>query len=260
MGDYWLTDLPAKLSGLPNVSFYSGWQTRSRSSGGYDKLLGVAVHHTASRTSTANDCYYNWVTCGDGPVGAIYLGRAGEIVVGAAGATNCVGKGGPWNLSRGTVPKDQGNQNTISIEAGNAGDGSEAWPAAQQDAYIALVRALCQGYGFDPSRDVLSHYEWCLPTCPGRKIDPAGPSRWGSINAAGTWNMDAFRAELATTEEVDMTDTQAAQLAHISQTVDGLWQGQIATNSTLWDGDQSVIGRLSRIEDRVAALEQAAGL
>ena len=197
MGSIWLSDLPAKLSGVPNVSFYSGWQTRSRSSGGYDALLGIAVHHTASQTSTANDCYYQWVTCSDGPVGAIYIGRAGEIVVGASGATNCVGKGGPWNLSRGTVPLDKGNQNTISIEAGNNGVG-EPWPEAQQNAYIALVRALCSGYGF-ASSDVISHYEWCLPSCPGRKIDPAGPSRWGSINASGTWDMNLFRAELTGT-------------------------------------------------------------
>ena len=194
MGSIWLTDLPSKLSGIPNVNVYSGWQTRSRGSGGYDALLGIAVHHTASKTSTQNDCYYNWVICDDGPVGAIYLGRAGEIVIGAAGATNCVGKGGPWNLSRGTVPQDKGNQNTISIEAGNSGTG-EPWPDAQQNAYIALVKALCDGYGF-AATDVISHYEWCLPSCPGRKIDPAGPSRWGSINASGTWNMDLFRAEL----------------------------------------------------------------
>lgn len=194
MGSIWLTDLPAKLSGVPNVSVYNGWQTRSRSSGGYDNLLGVAVHHTASNTSPESDMYYQWVTCPDGPVGAIYLGRDGRIVIGAAGATNCVGKGGPWDLSRGTVPLNQGNQNTISIEAANTGVG-EPWPQVQQDQYVALVRALCSGYGFAPS-DVISHYEWCLPSCPGRKIDPAGPSRWGSINSAGTWNMDLFRAEL----------------------------------------------------------------
>lgn len=196
MGATWLTDLPQVLSGLSNVSFYSGWQTRSRSSGGYDGLVGIAIHHTASSTSTANDTYYQWVTCPDGPVGAIYLGRAGEIVVGAAGATNCQGKGGPLTTSRGTVPKDKGNQYMIAIEAGNNGVG-EPWPEVQQDQYVALVKALCDGYGFDPGRDVYGHFDYCAPSCPGRKIDPAGPSRFGTVNSNQTWDINVFRAAVS---------------------------------------------------------------
>jgi peptidoglycan hydrolase-like protein with peptidoglycan-binding domain len=102
-----------------------------------------------------------------------------------------VGKGGPRTFSRGTAPLDRGNQNTISIEAGNNGVG-EPWPKVQQDQYVRLVRALCDGYGFKAS-DVFSHYEWT----PGRKIDPAGPSRFGVINMNDTWNMDLFRKEVA---------------------------------------------------------------
>jgi peptidoglycan hydrolase-like protein with peptidoglycan-binding domain len=197
MGGIWLRDLPDVLSGLPNVSLYDGWSNRSRSSGGYDALLGIAIHHTASTTTTANDTYYQWVTAmtggGEGPIGAIYLGRAGEIVIGAAGATNCQGKGGPLKTSKGTIPQDKGNQNMIAIEAGNGGTG-EPWPDAQQDAYVALVKALCDGYGFDANRDVYGHFDYCAPSCPGRKIDPAGPSRFGSVNKNGTWDINMFRA------------------------------------------------------------------
>lgn len=196
MGAYWLHDLPQVLGGLSNVSFYSGWQDRSRSSGGYDGLVGIAIHHTASNTSAENDMYYMWVSSSDGPVGAIYLGRDGRIVVGAAGATNCQGKGGPLTTSQGTVPKDKGNQYMIAIEAANAGTG-EPWPTVQQDQYVALVRALCDGYSFDPYTDVFGHFDYCAPSCPGRKIDPAGPSRFGVVNQNDTWDINVFRAEVA---------------------------------------------------------------
>lgn len=251
MGAYWLTDLPHVLAGIPNVTYYQGWQTRSRSSGGYAEVLGVAVHHTASSTSTANDNYYQWVTCSDGPVGAIYLGRDGGIVVGAAGATNCVGKGGPWTMSRGTVPLDRGNEYTISIEAGNAGTG-EPWPQIQQDRYITLVRALCAGYGLQP-RDVISHYEWTLPSCPGRKIDPAGPSRWGTINASGTWDMDRFRAEL---EEDDMALTND----DIDRIAKAVWALKISVPDKDPQGASWVLGQTYIMTQRtVKASEEAAG-
>lgn len=192
MGAYWLHDIGAALAGLP-VSFYGGWETRSRSSGGFDKILGIAIHHTASKTSPASDMSYMWKSCPDRPVGNIYLARDGSITVGAAGAANTQGKGGPLSCSKGTVPKDKGNQNMIAIEAANAGTG-EPWPQAQTDSYVALVRALCNHYGFDPNRDVYGHYDYCAPSCPGRKIDPAGPSPFGAVNASGTWDIGLFRA------------------------------------------------------------------
>ena len=102
------------------------------------------------------------------------------------GGTNTNGSGqDPCNL----IGDDSMNSSAIGIEAGNNGTG-EPWPAAQQDAYITLVAALCAAYGIDHTQ-VHAHAEWA----PSRKVDPAGPSRWAS---SGTWNMDAFRAELAT--------------------------------------------------------------
>jgi len=190
MGGIWLYDLPEALAGLGGVSFYDGWETRSRSSGGYDALLGIAVHHTASQTSAANDTAYMWRNADDRPIGAIYLARDGQIIVGCAGATNCVGKGGPLLTTKGTIPKDGGNARSISIEAANNGVG-EQWPDVQQDRYIELVDRLLRWYGF-AAADVFSHHEWA----PDRKIDPAGPSRFGTINTSMTWNMGYFRAAL----------------------------------------------------------------
>jgi hypothetical protein len=65
----------------------------------------------------------------------------------------------------------------------------EPWPGVMQDAYVAGVAALADAYDVDQG-NILSHQEWA----PTRKVDPAGPSRFGSINSSGTWNMDQFRA------------------------------------------------------------------
>jgi hypothetical protein len=211
MGSIWLHNLPDVLEGL-DFRLYSGWENRSRSSGGYNALMGIVVHHTASNTSTSSDTNYMWNNSPDKPVGAIYLARDGEIVVGAAGATNCAGKGGPYSTSKGTIPLDSGNSNTINIEAGNAGTG-EQWPTVQQDAYVALVAALCRGYDLDPTRDVLSHFEWA----PDRKIDPAGNSRYAS--GGNKWNMDKFRSDVKAKlappppEEEEVTEAEMDKIA-----------------------------------------------
>jgi hypothetical protein len=223
MGAVWLYDLPDVLAaGGLTVDVWPGWENRARGSGGYDAVRAVFAHHTASNTSPASDMSFMWdSTSGDQPIGAVYLARDGTVTVGAAGATNTQGKGGPWTLSTGTIPKDAGNGYGIAVEAANAGTG-EPWPVAQCDAYTAVCGALCAGYGLDPARDVLSHWEWCEPSCPGRKIDPAGPSPWAA--GADRWDMAAFRTAVVAgwtlppplpPEVPDMTDEQAAQLAAV---------------------------------------------
>jgi len=197
VGAIWLYDLPDVLAaaGL-TVDVWPGWENRARSSGGYDAVRAVFVHHTASNAAPENDMSYMWNDNGtaDQPIGAIYLARDGRLTVGAAGATNTQGKGGPWDLSTGPIPKDTGNAYGIAIEAANGGTG-EPWPAAQTAAYVTACRALCNAYGLDPSTDVLAHFEWCAPSCPGRKVDPVGPSPY----AAGTvsWDMAAFRRDVS---------------------------------------------------------------
>jgi hypothetical protein len=195
LGSRWLHDFPQALAGLSNVTYYPGWQTRSRSSGGFDQLLGVLCHHTATSASGSFDgyCRVAWTSHPERPVANISLGRAGEICVGVAGASNHAGKGGPRNMSKGTVGRDQGNRVLLGIEALNTGVG-EPWPQVQIDQYLALVRALCDFYGFDARTDVIGHHEYT----PTRKIDPAnGPgvsSPFGSINRSGTWDMNQFRS------------------------------------------------------------------
>jgi hypothetical protein len=84
----------------------------------------------------------------------------------------------------------------IAIEAANNGVG-EPWPQVQLDAYVALVGALCWWYDLDPQSDVYSHWQYCAPSCPGRKIDPAGPTPSrpdiGGTSGSATWSTQAFR-------------------------------------------------------------------
>lgn len=185
MGATWLLSMPQVLrdAGL-DVDTYSGWQTRSRSTGGYDKVLGVQVHHTASVTAPENDMGYMWRNASIAPIGALYLARNGKVTVGAAGATNTSGRGGPL----GSIPKDQANKHVISVEAANAGNG-ETWTPEQQRIYPILCNALVRAYSLDFSVPGLhGHFEWT-----SRKIDPAGNSRWAS--GANKWDMNLFRSD-----------------------------------------------------------------
>lgn len=191
MGAIWLGSLPDVLrnAGL-NVAVYPGWEHRSRSTGGYDALMAIQVHHTASSgTSPQNDMAYMWKNASARPIGAIYLEPSGKITVGAAGATNTSGKGGPLITTRGTIPLDAANRYVIAIEAANRGDG-QLWPDAQLDAYVRMVAALNVAYFDGQLRtpgDVHSHFEWA----PGRKNDPAGNSWYAT--GRNMWNMTQFR-------------------------------------------------------------------
>src|SRR5262245_52297235 len=213
VGAYWLHDLDDVVAATGLVHrCWNGWETRSRSSGGYDQVWAVFTHHTASSTSPDADCRYMWdASGGDQPIGALYLARDGSVTIGAAGATNCQGKGGPWTLSHGTIPQDKGNTYGIAVEAANNGTG-EAWPAAQTDAYVILVAALCDAYGLDPARDVLAHFEWVQPSCPGRKVDPVGPSPYAT--GAQSWDMNRFRADCVATTPTPPTPPAQAEVTN----------------------------------------------
>ncbi|HEY4377308.1 MAG TPA: N-acetylmuramoyl-L-alanine amidase, partial [Acidimicrobiales bacterium] len=163
MSGRYLTDLAdvCRRAGLV-VQEEPGWQSRSRSSGGYasGRPTTVMCHHTASGASSDGQADVNYCCYGsaDRPLANLYLARSGKVWVMAAGATNTNGKGGPLN----GVPADSMNTYAVAIEAANNGVG-EPWPAAQQDAYVVLVVALQDAYGCP---HVSSHFEWS----PGRKI------------------------------------------------------------------------------------------
>ena len=202
-----LTDLGETLRGAGlSVTEFDGWQQRSRRSGGYDGgPIAIVLHHTASQSSSdgQNDARFIVTKDGGAPVANLYLDRTGNWWVLAAGATNTNGRGGPW----GPIPENGANARVIGIEAANNGLG-EPWPAVMQDKYVTGVAALADRYGID-SNNVLSHHEWA----PTRKIDPAGPSRFGSINRANTWDMNMFRSAVNAARSepgtVHVTDSKA---------------------------------------------------
>ena len=172
-----------------------GWQTRSRSSGGFPAPpIAIFWHHTASATTPANDLAYMIDGSPDAPVGNMLLDRGGVVWPIAAGASNCAGKGGPSTFSRGTIPVDQGNTYGWQIEAANNGVG-EPWPQVQIDAYFLASNTLSELFGNTPA-DLIGHAHYT-----SRKIDPAaagsvqGPWRPGSINSSQTWDLDDMRAE-----------------------------------------------------------------
>lgn len=162
-----------------NLRLWNGWQNNTRSTGGFEQLLGIVVHHTASGSGTSFDA--DWTYCAqnhqDAPVANLLLGRDGLVGLHSGGASNHAGKGGPWNCSRGQVPLDSGNSRLIGIEAQNNGVG-ENWAPIMCDAYEILCAALCEAYGFNPISDEPAHFQWA----PSRKIDPWG----GNQQTSGT--------------------------------------------------------------------------
>ena len=199
MGSFYATDMLDVLRAagctVAENDITAGWQTRARSSGGFPGApLGVQWHHTASRTSPANDLSWQIRGSSDAPIGNVLLDRTGCYWPVAAGASNTAGKGGPMRLSRGTVGQDNANATTFAIEAANDGVG-EAWPAVMIDAFFAGSNALNARWGNRPD-DVFTHAAWT-----SRKIDPAtaaavqGPWRPRSVTSSGTWSNDDVRAE-----------------------------------------------------------------
>jgi hypothetical protein len=176
-----------------------GWETRSRSTGGFAAMpLGTMWHHAASARGAGSEGIVNYQVRvnPDAPVGNMTLDRDGSVWPVAGGASNCSGKGGPWPMSRGTVPLDKGNTTLVNVEACNDGVG-EPWPRKMIDAYFTLTAAVNAWCGNAPD-DVVGHHQYA----PTRKIDPAtaaavqGPWHPRSTTTSGTWNLIDVRDEL----------------------------------------------------------------
>lgn len=186
-----------RAAGL-TVFEYPGWETAARVSGGFtgNRPWCVMWHHTASRTTVANDVYYICRGSEFAPIANLYAARSGDLWVCAAGATNTNGKGGPLRFSRGLVPADCMNTYAVSIEIANDGLG-EHYPQIQIDAVFAASLTLTRHLGLRPD-DVAGHFDYS----PGRKIDPAraeaveGPWQPRPCTSSGTWLLADYRSEL----------------------------------------------------------------
>jgi hypothetical protein len=204
MGKYYVTEVLEVLRRAGCVvgenEITNGWQSRSRSSGGFDaEPLGVVWHHTASSTSPRNDLDYMINGSPDKPVGNVLLDRTGTFWPVAAGCANTQGKGGPSKFSRGTCPLDQGNTHLWAFEIANNGVG-EAWPQVQIDAAFQGSNAL-NAHWHNQLDDVITHALGSGDGYTSRKIDPStaaavqGPWRPASANSSGSWLLADLRAE-----------------------------------------------------------------
>lgn len=202
MGDITLVRLPEFLEKWHiRYETVGDWLTVGRASGGFEEFKGVVVHHTASNKTAALASTINYALTGpDHPIanGCVSRDKDGPKVVLWAGlASNHAGKGGPRLSTRGVIPLNSANARCFGLEAENNGVG-EPWPDDQCDLYVRTVVAVLDwanectpGVPLGPG-DVFAHREWT----PGRKIDPAGPSRFNGYDGMREWNMDAFRGEV----------------------------------------------------------------
>lgn len=134
-----------------------GWATRGRE---LTTIHGVVWHHTATGPTWTDQRVTDLLRDGrpdlPGPLSQLGLDRQGRYWIVAAGRANHNGYG-TW-----------GND-SIGIEAYNAGDGQDPWPTAQLDAYVAGTAAVLAHLGL-PAARALAHRE----TDPRRKPDPVG--------------------------------------------------------------------------------------
>lgn len=239
MGARYLTELADVLraAGL-QVWEVDGWRNRGRGSGGYDpgRPGHVMVHHTASPPSSDGwpDATYLAYGSPDAPLANLYVDRDGWWYVVAAGATNTNGTG---TDPCGHVAADSMNVDAIGVEAGNDGLG-EPWPDPQVNSYVAGVAALCQHYAIPVAR-VHGHAEWA----PTRKIDPAGPPQYAT--GAATWDLDAFRADVATMlGPIPPPGDDDMPAYYCVRDVDGWpWVTDWATSAVMITEDQAARGR-----------------
>jgi hypothetical protein len=143
----WLPEV-LRAAGLA-VSTYPGWETRGSTSWG--PLRGIVCHATAGsrNSSDAAEMRVLWETgsvTAPVPISQLYLSRSGQWWVGASGLCYhvLIGQRGPH--------AGYGNSALIGVEAANDNRG-EPWPAAQIDAYIRGVAAICRYMGW--SADVV---------------------------------------------------------------------------------------------------------
>lgn len=151
----WLADA-LRAEGLTVIEV-PGWRDRGKE---LRSIKGVVAHHTATGTNWSDQRTTDLLRVGrsdlPGPLSQLGLDRQGRFHLVAAGRSNHNGYG-TW-----------GND-SIGIEAYNAGDGKDPWPAAQVDAYQRGAAAILRRLGL-PAANVKGHKE----TDPKRKPDPRG--------------------------------------------------------------------------------------
>jgi len=181
MGAHWLGGewIDALRDYGATLEFWDGYETRSRSSGGFDEVLAVGLHHDAVPVgvSTYRRGMYAWHNAPFEPVGNLITRRNGNLVIGALGATNTQGRSEqPHPVSKGVISTSKGNLYMPANEIECDGVGQPYTPE-QIVGVEAFCAATCDVYGLNPLTDIISHHRYT-----SRKVDPRGftPDRaWG---------------------------------------------------------------------------------
>lgn len=222
---------------------------RDRGEGDFTDIIGIIAHHTAGPTTSAQYIAAN-PGLENGLSAQIHLARDGVATICGAGVAWHAGgdeaRTPAW--AKGQVQirtrhpnkwQSIGNAKTIGIEAVNAGDGTQAWPEKQVDAYARVCAAICWYLGLPVDR-VIGHKEFA----PSRKIDP-------------NFDMSAFRRRVQThlnnpptSQEDTMNQAQERMLREIHHQLLNPW-GQLG-KKTLVDAVAEMRTELRLAGDQLA--------
>jgi hypothetical protein len=154
---------------LTRIAVRTGYPVRAAWVPGHGTMgtvVGTVMHHTATARTAAGDYpSLTVVTKGrsdlPGPLCNFGLGRSGTIYLVTEGIAYHAGVGAWKGIT-------DGNGHFLGIEAEHSGLASEAWPAAESDAYRRLVASILYELKRDTNWDI-RHATWALPS--GRKTD-----------------------------------------------------------------------------------------
>lgn len=166
--------------GVP-VKEMDGWKDWGM--GDFDRIWGVAAHHTGSNNTSAEYIARN-PRLSNGLSSQIHLSRQAPYT-----ATIC-GAGIAWHLGKGSylgLPTNNANPFVIGIEPQS--NGTDPWPPGMLDVYYRIVASILWYLGLDASR-CIAHWEYSL-VAQGKWDPGAGDGVSGHL-----MDMDKFRSHV----------------------------------------------------------------
>jgi hypothetical protein len=170
-----------------DVAQVGNWRTHNRNSKGpWGPVNGVMIHHTVTRGAAATvELCRKGHSALPGPLCHGVITKDGRVHLVGYGRANHAGLGDP-DVLRAVIAERQppadneattdGNRHFYGWECENMGDGKDPWPAAQIEAIVRVITALCRHHDWT-ARSAIRHLDWQ----PG-KVDPRGPGmNWDDI-------------------------------------------------------------------------------
>ncbi len=194
------------------------WPNHNRAGHGpWGPVNGVMIHHTVTRgTANTVTIVRDGYSSLPGPLCHGMIAKDGRVHLVGYGRANHAGLGDPDVLAAVIAerrpPVDDeatvdGNRCFYGFECENLGDNVDPWPAAQIDAIVRVIAALCRHHGWG-ARSALRHLDWQ----PG-KVDPRGPGMdWEQI-------LDRVTKRLGTTPPKTTLPKPSKPVVDLSQLV-----------------------------------------